>query len=139
MFAPSDVGALDFELESLLGPFFRLSPMQADVALNYFSNAGTRNKTYIANSQNALRMTLKTLQEELFDISHNFVKVKDARDRMLDWFALTVNLNHKRRAMQAKPEDISTDGFMVNVTVSRHLFLTKALFSHNQGDTGQAL
>jgi ubiquitin conjugation factor E4 B len=36
---------------------------------------------------------------------------------MLDWFALTVNTNHKRRALQVDSRAVSSDGFMVNVTV----------------------
>ena len=36
---------------------------------------------------------------------------------MLDWFALTVNKNHKRRALQVDSRAVSSDGFMFNVTV----------------------
>lgn len=36
---------------------------------------------------------------------------------MLDWFALCVNVNHKRRAMQVDQKQVSSDGFLVNVTV----------------------
>ena len=36
---------------------------------------------------------------------------------MLDWFALCVNANHKRRAMQVDQKTVSSDGFMINITV----------------------
>ena len=36
---------------------------------------------------------------------------------MLDWFALCVNVNHKRRALQVDKKLVSSDGFMINVTV----------------------
>jgi ubiquitin conjugation factor E4 B len=101
----------------LLGPFFQLSPMQGEVALNYFSSPTTRDQNYIVNSQNALRMTLRTHQDELFDLANCFIKAKDSREKMLDWFALTVNANHKRRALQVDPKKVSSDGFMLNVTV----------------------
>lgn len=92
--------------------------MQGEVALNYFSSPKTRDRGNIINSQNALRLTLRTHQNELFDIVNHFIKSsKDARQRTLDWFALCVNANHKRRAMRPDPRFISTDGFMVNVTV----------------------
>jgi len=117
MFLPRDVPAQHIESSTLLGPFFCLSPMQGEVALNYFSSPKTRDKAYIANSQKALRMTLQTHQDELFDIANCFIKTKDSREKILNWFALTVNANHKRRAMQVDPKTVSSDGFMVNVTV----------------------
>jgi ubiquitin conjugation factor E4 B len=116
-FLPADIEAQDIETRTLLGPFFRLSPMQGDVAVNYFSGAAGSDKGLIANAQRALRMTLQTHQDELFDIANTFIKNKDSRESMLNWFALTVNKNHKRRALQVDAKTVSTDGFMVNVTV----------------------
>jgi ubiquitin conjugation factor E4 B len=113
-----DVAPQEIEKQTLLGPFFRLSPMQAEVAKNYFSSPTTRDKAYIANSQKALRMSLQTHQDELSDIVNCFIKTsKESRGRMLDWFARCLNSNHKRRAMRADPKTVSSDGFMVNVTV----------------------
>ncbi|KAF2840616.1 putative ubiquitin fusion degradation protein UfdB [Patellaria atrata CBS 101060] len=117
-FLPSDVVAHRVELDTFLGPFFRLSPMQGEVAMTYFSSPKTRDKAYIANAQKALRMTLQTHQDELFDIANSFVRSKGSRDKILDWFALAVNENHKRRAMQVDRRAVSTDGFMVNITVA---------------------
>ncbi|KAF2740651.1 hypothetical protein EJ04DRAFT_558641 [Polyplosphaeria fusca] len=116
-FVPAGMEAQHIESRTLLGPFFRLSPMQGEVALNYFSSPTTRDKGYIANSQKALRMTLQTHQDELLDITNCFVKAKDSREKILDWFAFTVNANHKRRALQVDPKKVSSDGFMLNVTV----------------------
>ncbi|KAF2184279.1 hypothetical protein K469DRAFT_633596 [Zopfia rhizophila CBS 207.26] len=117
LFLPSNISAQHIETRTLLGPFFRLSPMQGDVALNYFSSPTTRDKGYVANSQRALRMSLQSHQDELFDIVNCLIKAKDSRERILDWFALAVNANHKRRAMQVDPKIVSSDGFMVNITV----------------------
>lgn len=116
-FLPVDIEAQHIETQTLLGPFFRLSPMQGDVAVNYFSGTSGGDKGLIANAQRALRMTLQTHQEELFDIANTFIKNKDSRESMLNWFALTVNKNHKRRALQVDLKTVSSDGFMVNVTV----------------------
>lgn len=117
-FLPPNIAAQDIETSTLLGPFFRISPMQGEVALNYFSSPKTRDRANIANAQNALRMTLQTHQGELFEIVDRFIKSsKDSRERMLDWFALTVNANHRRRAMRPDPRTTSSDGFMINVTV----------------------
>ncbi|KAH5137500.1 peptidylprolyl isomerase [Parastagonospora nodorum] len=116
-FLPTDIEAQQIETSSFLGPFFLLSPMQGEVALNYFAGSASQDKGLIANAQRALRMTLQTHQDELLDIANAFIKNKESREKMLDWFALTVNKNHKRRAMQVDPKVVSSDGFMVNVTV----------------------
>ncbi|KAF1849592.1 ubiquitin fusion degradation protein-like protein UfdB [Cucurbitaria berberidis CBS 394.84] len=116
-FLPADIEAQHIETRTFLGPFFRLSPMQSEVALNYFSGSAATDKSLIANAQRAVRMTLQTHQEELLDITNAFIKNKETREKILDWFALTVNKNHKRRAIQVDSKTVSSDGFMVNVTV----------------------
>lgn len=117
-FLPPAVQAQDLERQTLLGPFFRLSPLQGEVAHNYFANPKTRDRGYIVNSQNALRMTLQQHQALLFDITDRFVRAsKESREKLLDWFASIVNLNHKRRAMRTDPRYVSSDGFMLNITV----------------------
>lgn len=116
-FLPADIEPQHIETHSFLGPFFRLSPMQPEVAMNYFSGSAAIDKGLVANAQRAVRMTLQTHQEELFDITNTFIKNRESREKMLDWLALTVNKNHKRRAMQVDRKTVSSDGFMVNVTV----------------------
>jgi ubiquitin conjugation factor E4 B len=116
-FLPANIEAQQIETSTFLGPFFRLSPMQGDVALNYFAGSASQDKGLTANAQRALRMTLQTHQDELLDITNAFIKNKESREKMLDWFAMTVNKNHKRRAIQVDPKIVSSDGFMVNVTV----------------------
>lgn len=117
MFKPEDIPTQEIETRTLLGPFFRLSPMQLEVATNYFSAPKTRDRGFIANNQNAIRMTLRTHQSQLFAIADTIVKSGPApRGRMLDWFATCVNKNHKKRAMRVDYKTVSSDGFMVNVT-----------------------
>ncbi len=117
-FLPQDANAGTLEAESLLGPFFQISPLQAEVTTNYFSSPKTRDKGYIISSQRALRMTLQTHQTDLLDIVNQIIKKsKEAREKMLDWLALCVNLNQKRRALQVDQKLVSSDGFMINITV----------------------
>lgn len=120
MFLPENLAPQEIETKSLLGPYFRLSPMQPSVAENYFSAPKTRDKSYISNTQGSLRMALRTHQQELYAICDAVVKKGGvaARGRMLDWFALTVNANHKKRAMRVDYKTVASDGFMVNVTVT---------------------
>jgi ubiquitin conjugation factor E4 B len=115
--APEGIQAQEIERSTLLGPFFRVSPMQQAVASNYFSSPKTRDRTFIANAQNAIRMTLKTHQHELFQIVDTIVRSgAPQRERMLQWFAQCVNTNHKKRAMRVDYRAVSSDGFMVNIT-----------------------
>lgn len=117
-FLPSDVAAQDIEKITLLGPFFKLSPLQSEVAMNYFSNGRGKDRGYVNNAHKSLRMTLQTHQEELFQITDAFVRAsKDSRERILDWIAHSLNANHKRRAMRPDPKAVSSDGFMINITV----------------------
>lgn len=126
MFLPSDLPPQNIEIDTLLGPFFRLSPMQADVTLSYFSSPQTRDKAYIGTAQKACRMTLQTHQDDLLSIANCFIKTKIPREKLLDWFALTVNANHKRRAMRVDPKTVSSDGFMVNITVDSTLCISQS-------------
>lgn len=106
-----------FEKETLLGPWFTLSPLQGKVTMTYFSNPKTRDQAYILNAQRSLRMMQQMISTELLDIINYMIRAsKDARDRILDWFATALNINHKRRAMQVDPNTVSSDGFMFNLT-----------------------
>jgi ubiquitin conjugation factor E4 B len=116
-FIISDVKAERIEHDTLLGPFFALSPLHPDVAVNYFMGASVQGPTYVSNNQEVIRSTLRTHQDELFEIANAIIKsAKQPRERMLDWFALTVNKNHKRRATWVNSKEVASDGFMVNVT-----------------------
>ena len=72
----------------------------------------------IQSSQEALRLTLQTHQRDLLDIINLFVRAgPTSKNRTLDWFAYIVNTNHKRRALQPDAKSLSSDGFLMNVTV----------------------
>ena len=117
-FLPDNVTAATFEADTLLGSLFQISPLQEPVTTNYFSSPKTKDKNSISQAQSALRLTLRTHQQELLDIINHIIKTgKEPRERTLDWFAKCVNLNHKRRALQVDRKTVSSDGFMVNVTV----------------------
>lgn len=116
MFCDSTVPAARLEAETLLGPYFQISPLQADVTKQYFGSPKTIDPGRIRDSQNSLRLTLRTHQQDLFDIVNTLIRVSpEARERVLDWFALLVNSNHKRRAMRVDKKTVSSDGFMINV------------------------
>lgn len=116
-FVPYSAPAI--ELDTLLGPFFRISPLQKDVTQTYFLGAKTLDTGRIATAQTALRMSLATHQKDLLDIINQFVRASTAsRERTLLWFAHIINSNQKRRAMQVDEKTVSSDGFMMNITVT---------------------
>ncbi|KLU81655.1 ubiquitin conjugation factor E4 [Magnaporthiopsis poae ATCC 64411] len=105
------------EKDTILGPFFRLSPLQQIVSKSYFPNPTSLDENAIRSAQDAMRITLSAHQMDLAGITNSFVRAnEETRNRMLDWLALVVNSNHKRRAMQVDPKEVSSDGFMINVT-----------------------
>ena len=117
-FLPSLILPGKLEVATLLGPFFSLSPLQSDVTKQYFSAPSTSDRNSVLNSQRALRMTLQTHQIDLLDIVNRIIKTgSEPRNRMLDWLARCCNVNHKRRALQVDQKLVSSDGFMINVTV----------------------
>jgi ubiquitin conjugation factor E4 B len=103
---------------TLLGPFFSISPLQTEVTKVYFAGPKTMDKGHILTAQNALRLTLNAHQKDLVEIINAFVRASTvSRNRTLDWFAYIVNSNHKRRALQVDETQVSSHGFMMNVTV----------------------
>ncbi len=106
------------ERDSLLGPYFRLSPLQREVVKTYFIGPKTMDRGLVLTAQTALRLTLHNHQRDLLDIINQFVRASTkSRERTLDWFAHIVNSNTKRRAMQVDERTVSSDGFMMNITV----------------------
>ncbi|KAK4189914.1 ubiquitin elongating factor core-domain-containing protein [Podospora australis] len=110
--------AAGIEKHTLLGPFFRISTLQPEVAASYFPGPRTMDKVKIQGSQSAQQMSLSTHQDDLRSITNAFIRASSqTRNRVLDWFAYIMNTNHKRRAIQVDPREVSSDGFMMNVTV----------------------
>ena len=118
IFCDTSIPAAQLETNTLLGPWFQISPLQADVTQQYFSAPKTLDPGRIRSSQTSLQLTLRTHQSELFAIIDKLVRTSpEIRERILDWFALIVNSNHKRRAMRIDKTTVSSDGFMINVNM----------------------
>lgn len=117
MFVDNTIPAAELGIKTLLGPYFQLSPLQAEVTKQYFSSPKTIEIGRAREAQRSLRLILQTHQDELLDIINQLLRAStEARERVLDWFALIVNSNHKRRAMRVDKSTVSSDGFMINVT-----------------------
>jgi ubiquitin conjugation factor E4 B len=118
MFVSGKVAAPDIEKQTLLGPFFRISPLQIEVTRVYFAAPRTMESSRVKGSQEALQITLAAHQTDLKNVVNAIIRASpEARNRTLDWFASIMNANHKRRAIQVDPKEVASDGFMMNVTV----------------------
>ena len=105
------------EKHTLLGPFFRISPLQPEVCKEYFSGPQRMDKRAVNVAQESLRLTLQTHQNDLNQITNFFIRASvTARNKTLDWFAYVVNSNHKRRALRPDATQLSSDGFLLNVS-----------------------
>ena len=104
------------EVGTLLGPFFQLSPLQADITRQNFAGVREEDRARVRTAQESARLTLRAHQTDLYEIVKNLIKKEVSREKVLDWFALAINANHKRRAMRVDKSTVSSDGFMVNVT-----------------------
>ncbi|PHH82012.1 hypothetical protein CDD83_3386 [Cordyceps sp. RAO-2017] len=109
--------APNIERHTVLGPFFRISPLQPEAIKSYFPGPRSLDRSRIANAQESLRIVLRAHQDDLFVIANAFIRAgPDTRSRTLNWFAHIMNTNHKRRAIQVDPREVASDGFMLNVT-----------------------
>jgi ubiquitin conjugation factor E4 B len=110
--------APEIEKRTILGPFFRISPLQPEVTRVYFAAPRTMEQSRVRSSQEALQITLAAHQTDLKNVVNALIRAStEARNRTLDWFAHIMNVNHKRRAIQVDPKEVASDGFMMNVTV----------------------
>ncbi|CAK7262469.1 Ubiquitin conjugation factor E4 [Sporothrix epigloea] len=108
--------APNIERFTILGPFFRISPLQPEVSKTYFGGLHKNKLTRQDAVYRAQQMTLDQHQSNLHTIAMAFARAgDDPRNKLLDWFAYTMNVNHKRRALQVNAKEVATDGFMMNI------------------------
>ncbi|CAZ79267.1 unnamed protein product [Tuber melanosporum] len=113
---PEDVPANLLEKKTILGPYFQISPLQTAVCKTYFTGAKAKSPTSINDATRALRLSLQTLQDQLYQIVMMIIRGSPvARAKMLDFFARVINLNLKRGAIQVDPTTVASDGFMLNI------------------------
>jgi len=115
-FSASQSTANRIEIDTFLGPVFRLSPIEQKVAVQYFPNPKETNPASLQSSMQSLRLELRVLHEQMFVIVNTIIRSSPtARDRMLEYFATVLNKNHKLAAMRVDPKSVASDGFMLNI------------------------
>lgn len=118
-----DCSAAEIEVKSLLGPFFKISPISAKVADLTFGAIADGNQSQVATGISSLRTSIPVLQNQLFDICNVLVRQSsESRQAVLNYFAQVLKLNKKRHAIQVDAATVSSDGFMVNITAVLNRF-----------------
>ncbi|CAG8504078.1 13438_t:CDS:10, partial [Ambispora leptoticha] len=119
---PPNLPARALEVASFMGPFCRLSafPTEEQAIVDaYFSNPRQRQQRELDSAILNIRMTLKGIQDTLFQIFNNIVRSTspNAREAVLNYWATVIKVNEKRAQMQVDPMIVGTDGFLLNMTV----------------------
>ena len=119
-FNPS-CSAPEIEFQSLLGPYFRISPISGKVSEQTFGLDAS--PTNISSGISSLRTTIPVIQGQLFDISNILIRASvETRNALLSYFATIINMNKKRHAIQVDAATVSSDGFMLNLTAVLNQF-----------------
>ncbi|KAJ2903415.1 uncharacterized protein MKZ38_009992 [Zalerion maritima] len=110
--------AQDIERMSLLGPFFRLSPLHMADSLIYYPNPTQITQPGASSGDESVRADLEALWTSLYDVTNAFVRAGEKpRNQILSWFTYIINNNHKRAATFPDRKTLASDGFMLNVSV----------------------
>lgn len=118
-----ECSAPELETVSLLGPFFKISVINAKVAELTFATLVDGQSSQLSSAITSLRSTIPVLQGQLFDICNILIRHgMDTRTAVLNFFATVLRLNKKRHAIQVDAATVSSDGFMVNITAVLNRF-----------------
>ncbi|CAG8448174.1 2139_t:CDS:10, partial [Ambispora gerdemannii] len=119
---PPNLPARALEVASFMGPFCRLSALPTDdeptIIDSYVSNPRQRQQHEVDSAISSIRITLKGIQDTLFQIFNNIVRSPSpkAREAVLSYWATIIKVNEKRAQMQVDPAIVGTDGFLLNMT-----------------------
>jgi ubiquitin conjugation factor E4 B len=104
------------EQTSLLGHFFHLSPLAPGVPKEFFKDPKSISRGDKMSMGNNIQEAVRQYQDNLHKICTAIIKSGDkGRRGVLDWFAVVLGQNQKRRALQVDLATVATDGFMYNV------------------------
>ncbi|CAO1628196.1 unnamed protein product [Jaminaea pallidilutea] len=118
-FNPAEVKAPRMELDSVLGPVLRLSTFTDVSSLlteQYFSTPSARSKSELESNYLSMRSTLSLLHGFHFRIFQSLIKSSPtARENVLQYWGHIVDVNRRRGAMRVRKDQVSSDGFTVNI------------------------
>lgn len=116
-FNPANLTAPQMETDTLLGPFFKVSPLDPSLLLTNFPDPSNASQRDINNVSNGMKFEFKVIQDHLFFISDKIIRGSvESRNNFLQYLGNIIDLNHKRLAFQIQPNTTSSDGFMLNIS-----------------------
>ncbi|WBW74100.1 ubiquitin-protein ligase E4 Ufd2 [Schizosaccharomyces osmophilus] len=106
----------ELEYKTFLGRISSLTVFTQEVANRYFSNSKDRSMQDIASSISSLRVVVSSYQEQLFQIVSALIRTsQEIREKVLDFLAMVVNVNHKRQSLHVDQFNITSDACMLNL------------------------
>jgi len=107
-----------FEMTSILGPIFKLSPLQDSVAINNFDHSSEKSKLQIKQIGESLQAEHKVLLDRLFFITNKIIRGSEtSRIGLLRYFSTIINKNHLRRGDHADFTKLSSNSFVTNISL----------------------
>ncbi|EPY51744.1 ubiquitin-protein ligase E4 [Schizosaccharomyces cryophilus OY26] len=106
----------ELEYKTFLGRISSLSVFTQEVANRYFSNSRERSMRDIASSISSLGLIVSSYQEQLYQIISVLIRTSsEIREKVLDFLAMVVNVNHKRQSLHVDQFNITSDACMLNL------------------------
>lgn len=110
--------ASEFENTSILGPIFKLSPLQGAVARNNFDRTTEKTQLQISKIGESLQAEHKVVLDRLFFITNKIIRGSEqSRTDLLRFFATVINKNHLRRGDHADFKKLSSNAFITNISL----------------------
>lgn len=108
--------ANEIETKSLLGPFYKISPLLDSVTShNYYAD---QTKSQVHTTHESLQAEHRTWVDRLFYITDKLVRANEkTRNELLKFFAFVVNKNHLRRGEHANLKELASHSFMANIAM----------------------
>lgn len=107
-----------FETSSILGPIFKLSPLQDSVAQHNFDRTTEKTKLQIKQIGEGLQSEHKVLLDRLFYITNQIIRGSpQSRVGILKYFSTIINMNHLRRGDHADFTKLSSNAFVTNISL----------------------
>lgn len=116
--AKEEVKPHRIETTTLLGPLFRLSPLQSTVSIALFDENTNSSSRKVKSVGESLQAEHKVLLERLFFITDKIIRGSEqSRNDLLKYFATIVNKNHLRRGDHADFSKLASNAFMTNIAM----------------------
>lgn len=119
---PDPKNSLDYEHKTLLGPLFKLSPLQEAVSVSIYAPGATTvidsTPLEVTNQMQTTQTMFKSVFDRLWFIADKLVRGSaQTRGDVMKWLADLVNASHLRTGSHANSAKLASDALMFNLSV----------------------